>query len=195
MEIGGQNLKGKITIYQAPPNKMYTLVELGGLGKIEEGTDGTTVWEKSFTGPRIKTGEEKASALRDAAFYGDVEWRKLYTKADCKAEEKLDGKPVYKVELTTPEGKVRTAYYDKQSNLVVKMISTETTPMGKITIEAIPSDYKKVDGISIPHKLQQKMAGQDITIAFDKVEQNVKIPNDKFDLPEDIKKLADKDKK
>jgi len=30
---------------------------------------------------------------------------------------------------------------------------------------------------------------------FDKVEQNVKIPANRFDLPEDIKKLADKEKK
>jgi len=195
MEVGAQGIKGKITIYQAPPNKMYTLVEIGGLGKIQEGSDGKTAWEIGLTGPRIKTGEEKANALRDATFDGDVQWRKLYKKAECVAEEKIDGKPCYKVELTTPEGKTRTAFYDKQSSLVVKMVSTEKSPMGEVTVEAFPSDYKKVDGILIPHKLQQKAAGQEIVIVFDKVEQNAKIPDNRFDLPDDIKKLADKEKK
>jgi hypothetical protein len=195
MKVAGQGLEGKITIYQAPPNKMYTVVDLGGIGKVEEGTDGQVVWEKSFTGPRIKTGDEKASALRDAAFDGDVQWRKYYKKAECVAEEKIDDKPCYKVVLTTPEGKTRTAYYDKQTNLVVKVVSTEKTPMGELTIEAFPSEYKKVGDILMPHKLLQKMAGQDIAITFDKVEQNVKIPDKRFDLPEDIKKLAEKDKK
>jgi hypothetical protein len=124
-----------------------------------------------------------------------VQWRKYYKKAECVAEEKIDDKPCYKVVLTTPEGKTRTAYYDKQTNLVVKVVSTEKTPMGELTIEAFPSEYKKVGDILMPHKLLQKMAGQDIAITFDKVEQNVKIPDNRFDLPEDIKKLAEKDKK
>jgi hypothetical protein len=195
MEISGQ-LKGKITIYQAAPNKMLTIAELGGIGKIEDGTDGKTVWERNpVTGPRVKTGEEKANALRDATLDGEVQWRKLYKKVACVAEEKIDGKPCYKLELTTPEGKVRTAYYDKQSNLLVKIITTEKSPMGDITVEATQSDYKKVDGLLIPHKLNQKAAGQDIVIVIEKVEQNVKLPDNRFDLPDDIKKLAEKEKK
>ena len=196
MEIGQASIKGNIAIYQAPPNKMLMTAELPGVGKIEEGTDGTTVWERNpLTGPRVKTGEEKAKGLRDATFDAEVNWRKVYKKAECVAEEKVDGKPCYKVELTMPEGQVRTAYYDKQSNLLVKTVSNEKSPMGNITVESILSDYKKVDGIFIPHKVRQKMAGQEIAIVLEKIEQNVKLPDNRFDLPEDIKKLADKDKK
>jgi hypothetical protein len=196
MKLGAQGIEGKITIYQAPPNKMLMVTEIAGFGKAEQGSDGTTAWERdSVNGPRVKNGEEKVSGLRDAVFDADVHWRKQYKKAKCVAEESVDGMPAYKVELTTPEGKIRTAYYDKKSNLMVKAVMTEKTRFGNLTVESSPSDYKKVDGILIPHKLQQKMAGQEVVIVLDKVEHNAKIPADRFDLPEDVKKLADKEKK
>jgi hypothetical protein len=193
IEIPAQGLNGTVTTYAARPSKMYTILELGGIGKVEQGSDGKVAWEKSnLTGPRLKTGDEKAKALRDATFDGEAQWRKLYKKAECVAEEKVNGKPCYKVELTTQEGTTRTGYYDKQTNLAVKFIATEKGPMGEIAIEAYPSDYKKVDGILLPHKLQNKLAGIDVVLVFEKVEQNVKIPDNRFDLPEDVKKLAEK---
>src|SRR5438309_10046272 len=54
MEIVGAGIKGEVTIYQARPNKMYLEVNFQGLGKVEQGTDGQTVWERSaITGPRV----------------------------------------------------------------------------------------------------------------------------------------------
>src|ERR1700757_4780405 len=65
MEFTGKAVKAHIPGYQAAPNKSYTVVEIDGIGKMEEGTDGTVAWERSaLKGPRIKTGEEKAVSLR-----------------------------------------------------------------------------------------------------------------------------------
>ena len=196
MELAGLGIKGKITLYQAAPNKMYLEGELGGVGKIEEGTDGKTVWEKTtITGARVKAGDEKARALRDALFNGDLYWRKVYQKAECVGEEKVGDKPCYKVVMTTPEGQARTGYYEKDSGLAVKMVSTEKTQMGDVPIEVTMSDYKKVDGILMPHKIRQKVLTQEIVITFEKIEQNVKVPANRFALPDDIKKLAEKEQK
>jgi hypothetical protein len=47
----------------------------------------------------------------------------------------------------------------------------------------------------MPHKFEQKALTQRMVITIDKVLHNIDMPADRFDLPEDIKKLAEKEKK
>ncbi len=196
IEIPALNIKGKVTIYQAMPNKVYSESEIPGITKAEEGTNGEVVWENSTTnGPRIKEGVERSSYLRRHALDGDVNWRKYYTKAECKGIEKIDGKECYKVEMTPKEGAVETQFYDKATGLVTKTVTKEKTQFGDVDIEANVVEHRKVDGITMPSKIKQKVLTNEIVISLDKVEHNTKIPDEKFKLPEDIQKLADKAKK
>jgi hypothetical protein len=196
MELAGLGVKGNLVVYAAAPSKTYVEVELPGVGKIEEGCDGTVAWSNNpATGPRLKEGGEKTSALRQADFDGDVNWRKHYKKADCVGEGEVDGKPCYKLQMTTSDDQVKTHYYDKSNYLLLKSTGTETTPNGNLTVENLLSDYKKVDGLLIPCKTRQKVLTQEIVITLDKIEHNVKLPENRFDLPEEIKKLAEKEKK
>jgi hypothetical protein len=196
MELAGLGVKGNMVIYAAAPNKTYVEVDLPGVGKIEEGCNGSVVWTTNpATGPRIKEGAEKTSALRQADFDGDVNWRKHYKKAESVGEADVEGKPCYKVQMTTSDDQVKTHYYDKSSYLLLKATGTETSPNGNLTVENLLSDYKKVDGLLIPFKTRQKVLTQEIVITLDKVEHNVKLPENRFDLPDEIKKLAEKSKK
>jgi hypothetical protein len=171
-EFVGMGIKADLTIYGAEPDNMYSLLEGEGLGKIEE----------------------KALALREAAFHGTVQWRKLYKKAECVGMETVNEKPCYKVVLTPNEGKPVTSYYDQKSNLLVKIEMTVVTPMGEIPFESYPGDYKRIDGILIPHKTVIKVMGQERMITIESVEHNVDMPKDRFALPEDIQALLAKEK-
>ena len=192
MDIAAAGIKGDLTIYTAAPDKFYMQVELPGVGKIEEGCDGKVAWAISPTGPRVKDGAEKESALRRADFNGEVHWQKHYKKVECVGEETVERKPCYKVQLTTPNDEVKTRYYDKSTGLLVKSTGTEKGQMGDIPVETIVSDYKKVDGISLPFKSVQKTLGTEFNITLEKVEHNVKLPDNRFDLPDDIKQLIKK---
>src|SRR5690349_14456734 len=67
MEFVGKGIKAQIRDYKAEPNKSYSEVELPGMGKIESGLSEGVAWERNpMMGPRIKEGEEKATALRSA---------------------------------------------------------------------------------------------------------------------------------
>ena len=56
-EMPAMGIKGKLTSWTAAPNKSYTLIEGEGLGKMEEGCDGTVAWSTSLmTGPQIAEG-------------------------------------------------------------------------------------------------------------------------------------------
>src|SRR5437763_8235070 len=76
MEFIGKGVKMKMTSYHAEPDNSYVVVEIEGIGKMEEGSNGTVVWERSaLKGPRVKTGEEKAVSLRAASIHHDSRWR------------------------------------------------------------------------------------------------------------------------
>ena len=196
LEFVGMGIQGPTVAYYARPAKQYFLFESESIGKIETGTDGTVVWEISaMMGPQIKEDEERAAMLREAAFDGTVNWRKLYKKAECIGVESVDDRPCYKVVMTPNEGRPETRYFDKESHLIVKTTTELKTMMGVIPIEATIGEYKQVDGILIPHKIEQVMAGmQRMLMVTESVKHDVEMPADRFKLPEQIQALVDKSK-
>jgi hypothetical protein len=190
--VPAQGLELTMGIYEASPNKTYMVLESDAIGKIEKGTEGDLAWELNpMTGPRLQEGEEKAVALRGATFDAVQNWRKLYKQAECVGLETIDGKPCYKVVLTAKAGPPETRYYDKESNLIVKTEMNMPSPMGSIPIESYASDYKRVDGILMAHKVRVLAMGVERNMMFESVEHNVKLPEDRFKLPAEIQALVD----
>jgi len=193
MEVKGIGIKGSLTSYHVAPDKMLVEVTIQGIGTIKDGSDGKIAWELSaIQGPRIKDGDEKAIALREADFTGGVNWRKHYKEVVTSAIEKVDGKDCYKIVMTPNDGPQETHYVEKESNLPVKMTMTMKGPMGEIPLEATMGDFRKEGNLLMPHKTIQKAAGQEIAITFDTVQFNVDVPKDKFDLPDEIQQLLKK---
>ena len=192
-ELIGKGVKGAVTAYRSEPNKSVTVIELEGIGSIQDGTDGETAWTlSSLQGPRIKQGDERAVTMREAMLRGAPEWRKLYKSAETTGVETVDDQACYKVVLTPNEGKPETRYFDKKSNLLVKLTMQLASPMGEIPTETLLSDYKEQNGLIAPRKVHQKALGQEFLITINQVEYNIDIPKDRFDLPAEIKALAAK---
>jgi hypothetical protein len=193
IEFTGRGLKGAMTVYQAEPDKNLAVIEIEGIGRIESGSNGEVAWENSpLQGPRIKEGDEKAGALRDGTFNGAINWRKIYIKAETAGSETTEGHECYKVMLTPKEGKPTTEFFDKKTGLLIKTMVTRNTPMGEITAEVLADDFRKEGDIIVPHKLINRLAGQEFEISVQSVEVNVEMPKDRFDLPPDIQALLKK---
>lgn len=197
-EIVGQGVSGPMTVYEQAPNKQYTLLELEGLGKMESGTDGDVHWEiNPMMGPRVLEGPEKALNVRQSTFNAQLYWKKMYKKAESAAIEDIDGRPCFKVVFTPEIGKPETTWYDSKSLLPVRIQLTMESAMGELPVIMTPSEYKKVDGILIPHQVEQVIGGgmQTTRVKMTSVEHNVEIPADRFDLPDAIKSLLNASKK
>ena len=200
MEIVGQNIVLKMTVYAARPNLVYSLIESDVTGKIESGCDGSVVWENSLIkGPEIKTGTTRAAALRDFAFDRFANWSDTYDKAEVEGIEDVDGKACYKVVLSpkpfTVDEPVKTepimVFVDKQSGLIVKLESKIISPAGTIPAVVLLKDYQRVDGILIPHKMHTKVLNQDRVMTIDSVKHNQDL-KDRFVLPDEIQALVKK---
>jgi hypothetical protein len=193
LEMAAQGLKGTITRYTADPAEEYAITEIDGVGKIEEGLHKGVAWDRNpMLGPSIKTGAERAQAVRAATFNDSLHWRDQYTKAETIGTEVLDGEVCYKVVLTPKEGSPETVYYQKKSGLAVKASTTQASKMGDVPTEAISGDYKVFGGVSIPTKVTIKFGGQEMTMTVMDVKINQPLPADRFEPPAEIKALIAK---
>jgi hypothetical protein len=189
-ELPAQGIKGNATIYAAEPDKSYQLVEIEGVGKVESGSNGEVAWDNSvIQGPHLKKGEEKAEALQSATFNAPENWRKMYTKVETTGTAAINDHQCFVLILTPPVGKPLTQYYDQKSALLVKTVATRTTAMGEATVEILYDDYHKDGDILSPHKLTNKVAGQEFVITISSTAYNVELPASIFDIPADIKAL------
>jgi hypothetical protein len=193
VDIAAAGLKGSMTRYSAEPDKSYIVIDLDGVGKIEQGSSANLAWQKDvMMGARVKSGEEKAQSLREGVFNGPLNWKKMFAKAETVGVETIDGEECYKVLLTPAEGKPETTYYSKKSGLAVKTVATAASPMGDIQAEVIVSDYKDFDGVLMPTRMVQKAAGQELGITIVSVKINQPIPADRFEPPAEVKALLEK---
>ena len=192
-ELAAMGLKGSLVSYRAEPNKSLTEIDLGSIGKMRDGSDGTVYWSFfSMMGPHVKEGPEKAQAEISSRFNSEIHWRDLYKEEKTIGTDTVDGKDCYKVQLTPAEGSPMTQCYDKDSGFMVKVTMTAETPMGPQTGDTFFSDYRKEGDLVMAHKIKQSAAGQEVTITVESVTFDTDIPADKFALPDEIKALLKK---
>jgi hypothetical protein len=190
LEFTALGLKGVLTAYSAEPGQHYSRLDLEGVGKVEMGVSGGVAWENnSISGPRVKTGEEKLQAQRDARINAPYHWREIYSKAETTGAEIVEGEDCYKVLLTPAEGNPVTMYFGKKSGLLKKNTVVATSPSGDIPAETIVSAYREFGGMLVPSKMTEKAVGQEFTITLDDMQVNRAIPPERFELPAEIKAL------
>jgi len=191
----GMGIKLSITSYNARPDRSYNLIESDALGKMENGTDGSVVWENStMQGAQVKEGKERAFLLKMSTFDRMAYWRKAFKKVECTGLEDIEGLPCYKVVATAVDGEPETYWIDKETNLLIKSEMSMESQMGTVKAQMFPGDYEKFDGILVPKSVKIIVMGMERTATMTSIEHNVKLPEDRFALPPEIQALLDKKK-
>jgi hypothetical protein len=190
VEMVAQGIKLDMTVYAARPNRIYVVAVSETVGKMESGVHNDVAWSNStMQGPLIKEGQEAIDALRDATFDRLVQWRKNFKKMETLGIEPVEGRPAYKVHMIPTTGTEQTLWFDRDSRMLVKIESTIENQMGTIPVEAFLSDYRDVDGLRLPHLIRVNVLGQERLVTTNSVEHNVKMADDRFDLPADVQAI------
>lgn len=191
MEIAAAGLTGPVTIYQQGDDH-YTAIDLPGVGLIESGAKDGVAWENSaLMGARIKSGTERAQAIRDGTMNASARWRELFPEVETVGVATIDGEEAYEVVMTPEEGGPQTTYFSVESGLALRTDLVAGTQMGDIPLQVTLGDYRDLDGILTATTMTQNVAGQTLRMTFDSVETNAEVPAGRFDLPEPVAALVE----
>jgi hypothetical protein len=181
-----------VTMYEAEPAETY-LIRSRGDAKLETGTHAGMAWAIGLGGrARIVEGKDRERALHEAFFHLPVKWREVYKEAQCEEEVEIDGEPCYKVRLVSDIGEEEW-YFSKEAGLWRARDWHIETGRGDIRLRMIFKDYRTVDGISLPHRIERVRRQRPLgAIVFTSIEHNVDLPPDRFDPPQSVQKLLEK---
>lgn len=153
-ELEMQGMKLQIEEKKMAPNKNMQSVSMGGNVMQKSVFNGTTGYE-------MQMGQKKDMDQED------IDEKKVYTslfeqvdylsnkafKLTLKGTEKVNGADAYKVEVTLPNGKIQTEFYDVKSKLLVKVDSDEEVGNGMTMNKSMEyGDYRKIGNILFPYK-------------------------------------------
>lgn len=182
-EFTVQGLSGTMTILTMRPNLMRQELDLGGQ-KIASGFDGETPWmvnpASGSSQAIVMQGPQADMVRRQASFDGPlVDYKEKGIKAELLAPE-AGGAATHHLRLTHPDGQVQHLYLDPDTFLETRIVTE--APEG--TVEQRLSDFREVEGLTMPFMVEVIMAGQPGgTLKVTKVEINPSLDVSMFRIP------------
>jgi hypothetical protein len=189
MTVAGSGITGVLDVYSAKPDKSLVKINLGGIGDVFEGFNGTHAWSVSpITGPMLTQGKELAEKKFDADFYSDLHEDARYASMKTVEKTTFEGRPCYKVSLIRKDGGEDIELYDVETGLKAGAIVTRESQMGPMTVTQVHSDYKKFGGMLLATTMKQTAMGVEQVLKLTAIEFD-NVPPTTFDPPAQIKAL------
>jgi len=106
-------------------------------------------------------------------------------KITLAGKEQMEGRNVLKLEVILPEGAVRWVYIDEESALEIKLEMTRILRGKKRLVETYYSDWRKIEGLLIPHRQETRTEGKTKSNFFtvDSIRVNPPIDDSRFMMP------------
>jgi protein SCO1/2 len=114
-----------------------------------------------------------------------IDYAEKGSRLELAATEKVEGKEADKIKVTLASGQVRNVWVDKASGLEVKLDGTRRLDGKPHAVSTFFRDYRKVDGLMIPHVLETVVDGVSGSekILIEKVVINPPLADARFERP------------
>ena len=153
------------------------------------GFDGTTVWAiNPLVSPRPReiTGPQADMTRQDADDFDSVllDYKSKGRTVELVGSEPVQGIAMHRLRVTGKNGSIQELYLNAETMLESKMVM-QVEQGGRKGIVALEfSNYKTIDGITIPLHIRQTFNGQPMTeVTYDQVQFNVLMHDALFKMP------------
>ena len=206
--FGGFGGGGQVQIFAKFPDRRATIIEFpnaAGRGhslRIYNGREGWIETPLTVLGEYQLTGGELDGARLDAelSFPGqikqvlsnfrvslpttisDLPGPSSQTSEESKATSGKD-QSVNVVQGSGPRGLLATLYFDRESGLLVRLVRSARTPIGRVPTEVDFGDYRDVNGIKMPFRVMFAWLDGRDAIQLDQIQTNVPIDPARFSRP------------
>jgi len=172
---------GTYTFDSKLPNRYYLELLVGDQNLIEA-YNGKSAWRRTAAGELGTLVGPEGMQLEGAAQYYNsrlVNPKKEKIALVLIGNAQVRGKNALEVELTSATGIKRHVFFDPQTHLIVK----ETATVGGVEEEILYDDYRAVDGVKLPYKIELHRAGAKYDITISRAIVNGTIGERVFDFP------------
>lgn len=188
--IPAQNIVAAFELYAARPNRTLTRVTVPGVGRIENGYDGTHGWTLSpISGPELMTGQQLAETAEEAWFDVILHGPGHVKEMETVEETVFDGRRAWKVRVVFPSRRQQVEYFEVATGLLIGAEATRTTPQGMIPTVNVLRDYKRFGNLLQASTFVQRALGFEQIVSVSSCEYNTVDPR-LFDMPAEVGALA-----
>ena len=181
LQAGGEDTTGTYSFRAKLPNRYYTEFRTGGK-TIIDAYNGKSAWGQTESGQIATLLGTQALELEAAAQYYNSRFLNLGKKkigAAFKGTTSLRGHETYQIEMTYPTGVQRAVFFDQQSHLIV----AEKATLAGVAWEIYYDDYRAINGIKIPYKLEIHRGTQIYNVSVTRAGTNETVGERVFDFP------------
>jgi hypothetical protein len=115
----GTSVTGTYVARRAAPNRFKVVIDLGTLGTVSQGFDGTTAWSLDQEGgPRVLGGVERTQVEREAALDREATLFNGFSKRETIGKAKRAQADCWEVRATADDGSTLVAFFEVSTGLL-----------------------------------------------------------------------------
>jgi outer membrane lipoprotein-sorting protein len=164
------NIQGQTTIQAFDGRQSWSVNPLVGIN------------EPAYAGEaESRNARERAASMLDGRL---MDYKANGTKIELAGREDIEGKPAYKLRITTKDGVVVHEWLSAETWLGVKSTTTVMQSGQEILVDAYMRDFRPEGGMIMAHTVDQRIGTlPGLKMVFEKVEINVPLDDTLFQLP------------
>ena len=147
----------------AAPNKSSIVVSMAGNVMQKIIFDGTKGYQEARGQKKELAGKELEAAKKNISLFSD----EAYRKGTLDRIEPINGKKAYVIKLDKKE-----IFYDMESGLKLKEVSTVKGPQGEVKDPVEFSNYKEVNGVKFPYLMVRSMGPMKLNFEVKEIKIN-----------------------
>jgi len=172
---------GTYTLDTKLPNRYYSELLVGEKNLIKA-YNGKSAWHQNPAGELgTLVGAEGMQLEAAAQYYNSrlLNLKKNKITLALVGHAQVRGKDALQLEVTTATGVKRQVFFDAQTHLIAK----EAATVGGVGEEILYDDYRTVDGVKLPHKIELHRGSDKYNIEVSRAAINGTVGERVFDFP------------
>src|SRR6266404_4893070 len=172
---------GTYTLDTKLPNRYYSEL-LAGDKNVIEAYNGKSAWHQNAAGELGTLVGPQGMQLEAAArFYNSrlLNLKKNKITLAFVGHTQVRGRDALQLAVTTATGVKRQVFFDPQTHLIVK----EAATVGGVEEEILYDDYRAVDGVKLPHKIELHRGNEKYDVNVTRAVINGTVGERVFDFP------------
>lgn len=168
------------------PKKFRIEMEMQGQKMVQayDGKQGWMIAPWISPDPQDMSAAQLESAFDQADMEGELyNYKQKGHTIEFVGKVNLDGKPAYKLKLTTKGGDLKNYFIDADTYLISKVKAKVTANGQSVDITQVMSDYKTFDGVTMPMKVESQSPMGNAVITMEEVKLNVDFDDAIFKKP------------